>query len=216
MKSLDLAKATRAQVVSRLGKGLSLILRTCKPTGESHSGFIWPTKGFVVAPDWSPKAECGFGLHGLLDGKGDADLMDWSDGALWIVAAVETVGIVGLGGKIKFPRAWVLVAGTRKEATDFLLAHVSDPSGVHGVIISVEQKCGATGGRGSVITAGHSGQATAGDSGQAKCGSEGTIAIRWWDGKRYRLAVGYVGENGIKADTFYCCDDSGVLMEARK
>lgn len=41
-----------------------------------------------------------------------------------------------------------------------------------------------------------------------------TIIIKWHDGNRYRLAVGYVGEDGIKPDTPYRVQD-GKLVEAR-
>ena len=43
----------------------------------------------------------------------------------------------------------------------------------------------------------------AGDEGTATAGYRGEIRIRYHDGTRYRLAVGYVGEDGIEADTPY-------------
>jgi hypothetical protein len=50
----------------------------------------------------------------------------------------------------------------------------------------------------------------------AKAGELGCIALTRWvaSEKRYRMSVAYVGENGIKADTFYCLDDSGNFVEA--
>jgi hypothetical protein len=73
----------------------------------------------------------------------------------------------------------------------------------------------ATAGDMGTATAGDGGTATAGDRGTAKSGPVGIIVIRWWDAKavRFRLAVGYVGEDGIKPDTFYQCDDAGKLIE---
>jgi|GEM_PF-6965190 len=47
----------------------------------------------------------------------------------------------------------------------------------------------------------------------AKAGDDGCIALAWWDEKRPRLAVGYVGE-GLKADTWYRVEN-GVLVEAK-
>jgi len=41
----------------------------------------------------------------------------------------------------------------------------------------------------------------------------GEIRIRWWDGVRYRLAVGYVGEGGIEPDTKYRVE-AGMLVKA--
>ena len=49
----------------------------------------------------------------------------------------------------------------------------------------------------------------------AKVGEDGCIALAWWDevSKRYRMAVGYVGEDGIEADVEYCVSD-GKLAKA--
>lgn len=66
-------------------------------------------------------------------------------------------------------------------------------------------------------TAASSGQNTvamvAGCAGRAKAGENGCIALCWHDGKRNRIVVGYVGEDGIKADTWYRVD-GGKLVEA--
>jgi hypothetical protein len=38
-------------------------------------------------------------------------------------------------------------------------------------------------------------------------GDGGTLMIKWWDGNRYRVAIAYVGEDGIEANTAYRLDD---------
>ena len=50
---------------------------------------------------------------------------------------------------------------------------------------------------------------------KAKAGKNGCIALAYWvnDEKRFRMAVGYVGENGIEADTWYCVEN-GKLVAA--
>jgi len=50
----------------------------------------------------------------------------------------------------------------------------------------------------------------------AKAGEDGAIALAWWNNeeKRYRIAVGYVGENGIKADVWYYVEN-GKLAEVK-
>ena len=63
-----------------------------------------------------------------------------------------------------------------------------------------------------------SGEATiamvAGQNGRAKAGPNGCVALVWHDGQRNRIAVGYVGEDGIKADTWYRLDAAGRFVEA--
>jgi hypothetical protein len=73
----------------------------------------------------------------------------------------------------------------------------------------------ATAGYNGRATAGDHGQATAGDNGQATAAKMGIIAIRWWDSQagRFRLAVGYPGENGIKPYTAYRLNLEGKFME---
>ncbi len=53
----------------------------------------------------------------------------------------------------------------------------------------------------------------AGLRGRASSGKNGCIALCWHDGKRNRIVVGYVGEDGIKADTWYRVE-AGKLVEA--
>jgi len=55
----------------------------------------------------------------------------------------------------------------------------------------------------------------AGLNGSAKAGENGLFVLCWFDdtSKRNRTITGYVGEGGIKADTWYCCDENGNLVE---
>ncbi len=48
---------------------------------------------------------------------------------------------------------------------------------------------------------------------KAKAGNDGCIALTWYEGKRYRVSVGYVGE-GLKPDTWYELDGAGEFVEA--
>ena len=56
----------------------------------------------------------------------------------------------------------------------------------------------------------------AGCRGKARAGEKGAFSLAWFDrtSDRMRIAVGTIGENGIKPDVWYCCDDSGQLIEA--
>lgn len=83
----------------------------------------------------------------------------------------------------------------------------------------------ATGNSGHAAATGYSGHAAAtgdygaaavlGYDGRAKAGKDGVIAVAWSDGKRPRLAVGYVGEDGIEADTWYRATKAGKLVKAK-
>jgi hypothetical protein len=167
-----------------------LVLRTCKADLTSHEGFQWPDSGPVSAPDWDSIPECGRGLHGLLWGEGDGSLLNWEEDAKWLVVEVSEETIVEIGLKVKFPAGVVVHCGDRVSATKHLAEN---------------------GGQGRAIV---DGTATAGDSGTATAGEDGVIVISYWDAtkRRYRLAVGNIGENGIKPNTMYWVVD-GVLRE---
>lgn len=62
----------------------------------------------------------------------------------------------------------------------------------------------ATAGDSGTATAGDRGTATAGYRGTATAGHGGTIQVKWWDGSRYRILTGYIGEDGLKPNTKYC------------
>ena len=279
-------------------KEYALILRTCDAQMQSHEGFIWPKSGKVSAPDWKPTKVCGNGLHGFLNGEGDGSLANWNHDDVWLVARVEKSTIIHLDGKVKFPSAKVLLAGTREEATGYLREHGCMGAIVGGTAIAGDKgkatagykgmaiagdngkattgyggtaiagdKGTATAGNGGTATAGDWGTATAGNGGTAIAGVKGTatagdkgtaiagyggtatagyggtatagyrgtaiagyggtaiagyrgtatagyggtatagdkgiINIHWWDGKRYRVATFYVGEDDIQPNTPY-------------
>ncbi len=57
--------------------------------------------------------------------------------------------------------------------------------------------------------------ASAGMATVAKIGANGCFSLPWHDGKRYRIAVGYEGEDNIVADTWYRVDESGKIVAAK-
>jgi len=230
-KKINTAKKT-AQPAYVLPKGKALVLRTCDAKLRSYNGFQWPKSGPVECPDWSPEVRCGNGLHGLLWGEGCGGLLSFEPNSVWLVVEIDPAQAVYLNCKIKFPRGVVVFVGNRNSAPQFLSEH-----GGHGrSIVSGTATAGdsgtatagdrgtATAGVSGTATAGYSGTATAGDrgtatagySGTAKSGKIGIVVLRWYDNDRdrYRLAVGYVGEDGIEPNTFYRCDDAGKLVKA--
>jgi hypothetical protein len=175
----------------KLNEGEALVLRTCNVDLTAYKGFKWPESGVVEAPDWDPKPECGYGLHGLLWGEGDGSLLNWSPDAKWLVCKVVASECVELRGKVKFPRCEVVFCGDRLGATKLIQAH--------------RPGAAVTGG---TATAGDSGTATAGNHGTATAGEFGIIELRFWDGRRWRKKIGYIGEDGLLPNTKYRLNDA--------
>ena len=194
-------------------------LRTAAADGTSYGGFQWPESGTVTAPDWQPNAKCGNGLHALLNGEGNASLLDWSPDARWQLVGFDSY--VDLDGKVKFESCEV-ATGSRLAVTAALSA-LCPGSAIHGATATAGDYGTATAGYGGTATAGDRGTVTAGDrgtvtagyGGTATAGDRGRIQIEWWDGNRYRISTGYVGENGIKPDTAYRLHDAGQFVEIK-
>ena len=80
----------------------------------------------------------------------------------------------------------------------------------------------ATAGRGGTANAGNEGTATVGDRGIAMAGYKGTasaghcgiIQIKYFDGERFRIKAGYVGEDGIEPNVPYRLDHDGNVIKA--
>ena len=210
---MSTTKKKRAPAAYRLPKGRALMLRTCGADMRAHGGFVWPMSGRVTCPDWSPVAECGHGLHGLLWGAGDASQLSTAPDARWLVVEIVAADAVEIGGKIKVPAGRVVHVGDRASAVAFVQAHA--PAGivcVYGTATAGDRGTATAGDGGTATagvygtaTAGVYGTATAGYGGTATAGDGGTIAVRWWDGdaSRYRIAAADVGEGGIEAGVRY-------------
>lgn len=151
-------------------------LRTCKPDGSSHGGFVWPKKGPVECPDWNGDPVCGGGLHGFLRGEGDGSLNNWAWDALWLVFAARADEVVDLRGKVKVPRAWVVFAGSRRDATGWLRGRYPDAAIIGGTVTAGEKGTAVAGDRGDA-KAGDFGVATAGDWGDVVAGEGGTARV---------------------------------------
>ena len=198
----------------------------------------------VEAPDWRNDNDCGHGLHGWLYGQGDHGCVDhWAKaGAKWLVLEVETDSIVMLGGKCKFPRATVRFVGAKHDAAAYLIAH--EPRAASVAVIGARIDVGdggsamagalstLTGGDGSTLTGGYRSTLTGGDRSTLTGGDGSTLTggdrstltggdgaelrIRYWDAKadRWRTAIAYVGENGIKTGVAYRLNGKHEFVEA--
>jgi hypothetical protein len=292
-----------------------LVLRTCDKDLKSHGGFQWPASGYVEAPDFKPTEHCGNGLHGLLDGEGDWDLMNWEFDAKAMIVETDRSQIINLSGKVKFQSGIVKKVASLAE---LLCSFVCDSAKIRKQVQEIKKAAGietAASGHSSMLAAsgdssklaasghysklaasghysklaasghysklaasgdssklaasgdssqlaasghysklaasGHSSQlAASGDYSQlaasghssqlaasghysqlaasghysvvmaaskgciAKVGKDGAIALRWNQGDKPRIAVAYVGENGIKPNTFYRLNENGEFVEA--
>ena len=212
----------------------ALVLRTCAADGTSYNGFRWPLEvGAVVeAPDWDHKPECGNGLHGALHGEGDGSLFNWSPDAVWMVVEADDDRIVELGGKVKFPACVIRHVGDQRSATDYIMANDAKARAVIGATVNGGYCATVTGGYratviggdGATVTGGHRATVTGGDGatvtgggGATVTGGDGAILqIKWYDGKRYRIATAYVGENDIIPNVPYRLDAVGNFVRADK
>ncbi|HMW75793.1 MAG TPA: hypothetical protein PKD40_09050 [Saprospiraceae bacterium] len=211
----------------------SVVLSVCKADMSSYEGFVWPESGHVVAPDWKNDNRCGDGLHGWLEGQGDSACSDYTHlpDAKYLVLEVDTETIVDLKGKCKFPEAEVIFVGNRSEALDYIermypqlsnapLLFATRTAGNYGTATvgdSGTAKAGDSGtakaGYNGVATAGNYGTATADIGGTAMAGVNGVIRISCFD-ERKRTITGYIGENGLLANTRYKLGFEHTFIEA--
>jgi hypothetical protein len=58
-----------------------------------------------------------------------------------------------------------------------------------------------------------------GNGGKAASGENGELRIRWWDDRgagRYRLVVGYVGEDSVKAGVYYRVENGKLVSTGER
>jgi hypothetical protein len=222
-----------------------LVLRTCGPDLKSHGGFQWHKKGKVFAPDWIDNDKCGNGLHGWLWGEGDGDMGNINPDAAWLVVRVAEKdlrhGKGDLIGKCKFKAGIVIHCGNKESATKYIAENGAHGKSIIGYTATAGDggtatagDCGtatagnygtatagnygtATAGNYGTATAGNYGTATAGYRGTATAGDNGIISIRYFDNKsqRYRIAIAYIGENGIERNKKYRLNNQHQFEEVR-
>ena len=77
-------------------------------------------------------------------------------------------------------------------------------------------KLAASGNRSQLAASGENCVCVAASPGAiARAGAGGAIALTYHDGERYRIAVAYVGEGGIKPNVNYRVTDDGEFVEAQ-
>ena len=202
-----------------------LVLRSCKPDLVSYNGFKWPENGPVECPDWDNKPKCGHGLHGLLWGQGDQLIVGDILTDKWLVVEVLAKDVVKIGGgqKVKFPKGNVIFCGDYLTAEMMICKKLQElpktnsgksVSGDCGKSVSGDYGKSVSGDCGKSVS-GYYGKSVSGNCGSAKAGENGLIILCYFDSDRYRCVSGCVGENGIKADTWYILNEKHELTEAK-
>ena len=226
-----------AKKTAFLKRGECLVLKVVGPNGEGHGGFIWPIEvgATVEAPDWNPAPTCGHGLHGWLWGLGDlsaAGERALSGESVWLVLAVESVSVVDLGGKVKFPRARIAARGDKTTLASIITTHrpANTPVPMFGQAAAGYAGQAAAGSRGQAAAgeagqaaagyagqaaAGYAGQAAAGYAGQAAAGSRGQAAAGYAGqaaaGEAGQAAAGEAGQAAVDADGLATCGIGGLV-----
>ena len=192
------------------------VLRTCDANMTSCGGFAWKRRGWVEADDWNPQPVCGGGLHGLPWGVGDGALLNWSENAVWLAVRVDrSDGYVEFDGKCKFRRGYVVTAGTREQAISVLVRHGGDVARIVGAVVSGGDRAVVSGGDYATVSGGYGAVVTGGHYATVSGGYGAALSVLWWDtrARRQRIAVAYVGENGIKPNTRYALNVQCELKE---
>ncbi len=206
-----------------------LVIRSVRQDMTSHDGFVWPTSGIVECPDWKPTATCGSGLHGLRAGDNNPGV--WHDGYV-LLLEVDEATAVPIGGKIKFPRCEVLLCGDMAAVCAEAAkrgnsgpwyrgiqqgGYGSTITGGYGSTSTGGDRSTITGGDDSTITGGYGSTITGGDGSTITGGDGSTIQLRFWDTRteRFRILVGYVGEDGIEVGVPYVRIDGKLAKKAQ-
>jgi len=222
------AKAKTTEAAVAVGEFVpdALAIRTVNKDGTSYNGFVWPSEigAIVTCPDWDSAAECGNGLHGLLDGIGDWGLTARDD-ALWQVVGVLRSECVDIdGGKVKFPRCRVEYVGGFAQAMQMAqkatvsklleMAKGNTATGYsgHAAATGYSGHAAATGDSGHAAATGKYGiAASLGYAGTAHAGETGGIFLAYWNDnfELVHVFASRVGENGIEAGKTYRLDADG-------
>ena len=190
-----------------------LVLKSVNADLTSYNGFKWKENGIVKCKDFKDTEKCGNGLHGFLWGEGNGSLANWNKDAKWLVLKVDKDSIIDLDGKVKFPSCNVVFCGNRKDATDYIILNGAKGSVIASFVISGYYGTSISGYYGTSIS-GDYGTSTSGYSGTSTSGDCGTLVIKYCDNYRYKVAVAYIGENGIEPNVAYKLDKNHNFVKA--
>ena len=186
-----------------------LLVKCLNRDGTSFGGFAWPKSGPVSPKIWARDEYCNSGgLFGWPWGLAIGEGRNPDACSPWLVFSAKPENVILLeGGKCK------AVPGENGDLPE--VVYYGDMAGAmyltsHGRVALIQSRssgsASATGYRGSASATGkYAVAASLGLVGRSKASELGIIIVAWWDesSKRKRVRVGYVGEDGIEADTWY-------------
>jgi hypothetical protein len=208
-----------------------LVIRTSNHKNQGYGGFQWPRSGYVSCNNWNPKPICGYGLHGLLWGEGNAILFLHSTTAIWSIVEVNAKDIVKIDeDKVKFPFGNVVYCGSKNGAFEYLYKRTSLGHLICGgtikrmkedstVILGNYSKA-ITGVRGRSIV-GKKGIAISGKEGISqggyrsllKSGKKGILIGAYSSCNDIKIAIAYIGKDRILPNIFYKVDCNGSFYK---
>ena len=157
----------------------SYVLKVVRSDMTTRNGFKWGGVGeTTVAQDWAPTKECGNGLHGWLNGIGDISCQSISaePGALWLTLEVDTLDVIDLSGKVKFPRALTLFMGSMIEAAVIVAEKANEQGPVIGITRSGGDRSTVSGGNRSMVSGGDRSTVSGGDDSTVSGGEGSTVS----------------------------------------
>lgn len=176
---------------------------------QEHDSEVRPIVGATVTVAAGGRAIAGYKGQAMA-GKGGQAIVGHYGRATVNNGGRATAGNEGQATAGKYGQA---IAGSYGQAM----------AGNHGQATVGDEGQATAGDEGQAMT-GERGTAAVGYYGQATAGAEGIISITYTDGKRLRMAIGYIGEtkdaNGdvLRPNTPYCLNNDGrfVVAECEK
>ncbi len=181
------------------GDIVDLVDKVKFPKGEVvHCGDQLSATAYLLANSPADKARAVVGAH-VSVGHRECALVGYKGHA---TAGIRGHATAGDGGHATAGDGGQATAGNEGQATAGYMGHATAGYGGQ-----------ATAGNEGQATAGYMGHATAGYGGHATAGDGGTISIKYWDSRanRFRVAIGYVGEDSILANVAYKVENGKLV-----
>ena len=192
-------------------------LRTVNKNCISYNNFKWDLKigAINTCGDWNEKPECGGGLHGIRNAVGSASLLDWSENAIpFVFSSTKYIDIDNQKSKVQKAKI-EFVGKSIPECSTWIYQKTSIQGGI-AVCISGGYGATVSGGDRAMVSGGDEATVSGGYGATVSGGYEAIIQIKYYDGNRYRIKIGYIGEDGLKPNIKYKLNDKFEFEEVKE